>query len=391
MATSLMRQITIVLMIWLRSYHRAPMRLFLVAISIAASALTFIIGWNLGLALDHARPAAPDNAYMLLAAGAVTEARSLIALSTYTQLRTEFSASPMLRHQVPQGALVLPADIVIDAHRQERLPTLLRGVEVESGGNLAGLALISGRYPVPGQRELVLSPALNAWLRARQPSDMVKLARRDWRVVGVARRAGADQQVEMYSTLSALQQQFQIVDFISSISLTLEPSQLAEVRQFGERLKGSRLELQQLNTYGSQFIDLLHAQVKRFWMAFLLLTMTLTGFGIHTVALALEAEREQVRQLALMLGLLPHAVRMSEIIEGALIGTVAAAFAAVLYATLSQNMHWQSLLPSGAINISPPSSLSGALLALMMGGGVGACIFAWSPARRTRQAPAVHI
>lgn len=391
MPTSPSRQIAIALMLWLRSYRRAPVRLTLVVIAIAASALTFITGWNLARALDHARPAAPEQAYLMLAAGAATEARSLIPLSAYEQLRTGFSATPALRGQMPRGALVLPADIVIGEQDNERLPTLLRGLQTGSDGTPDDLTLLSGRHPVPGRRELLLSPSLNAWLRARQPGDTLKLAQVEWRIVGVAQRAGVGNQVEMVSTLSALRQQFQIDDIVSSIGMTLNPSQLAEVRKLSERIKGSRLELLQLNSYGGRFIDHLHAQIKRFWTAFLLLTLTLTGFGIHTIALALETERDKVRQLALMLGFMPQALRAGEIIEGGVIGTLAAGLAVLLYCALCQNLHLQSLLPSGAISLSLNASFSGTALTMLMGAGVGACIFAWPPARGThRSGAALH-
>ncbi|MBP1202527.1 hypothetical protein JOD97_000541 [Duganella sp. 1411] len=388
MPTSPPRQIPIALMVWLRSYRRAPWRLILVALAIAASALTFVTGWNLALALDHARPAAPAQAYLMLAAGAGTEARSFIPQSTYELLRTGFSAAPALRGQVPRGALVLPADIVVgEPDREERLPTLLRGLQTDADGKPAGLTLTSGRHPLPGRRELLLSPALSAWLGARQPGDTLKLARFDWRIVGVARRAGAGDEVEMYSTLPALRQHFQVSDIVSSVSMTLDPAQLAQVRQLCGRIKGSRLELLQLNSYGGRYIDQLQAQIKRFWITFLLLTMTLTGFGIHTVALALEAERDKVRQLALMLGFMPQALRFGEIIEGSVIGAFAAALAVLLYAALCRNLQLQSLLPSGAVSLSLHASLSGTVLTLVMGAGVGACMFAWSPARG---APSPH-
>lgn len=389
MPTSPSHQIPIALMVWLRSYRRAPLRLALVAISIAASALTFITGWNLARALDHARPDAPEHVYLMLAAGAATEARSLIPLSTYEQLRTGFSATPALRNQVPRGALVLPADILIGEQDPERLPTLLRGLQTESDGRLADITLMTGRYPIPGQRELLVSPSLGTWLRARQQGDRLKLAQIEWRIVGVAQRANVSNQVEMYSTLPALQQQFQVSETVSSISMTLDASQLSQVRQLCERIKGSRLELLTLNSYGGQFIDHLHTQIKRFWIAFLLLTMALTGFGIHTIALALEPERDKVRRLALMLGFMPEAILASEIIEGGVIGSFAAALAVTLYSALCQNLHLQSLLPSGAVSISLHASFSGAVLTMIMGAGIGACMFAWPAARsRRRAAPA---
>jgi len=50
----------------------------------------------------------------------------------------------------------------------------------------------------------------------------------------------------------------------------------------------------------------------------------------------------------------------------------AAALAVLLYSALCQNLHLQSLLPSGAVSLSLHASLSGTLLTMIMGAGVGA-------------------
>lgn len=383
MTMSSLPQILIVVVLWLRSYRRSPLRLGLIVTSICASALTFVTGFNVAAALERARPAAPADAYLMLAAGAGTETRSFIALSAYQQLRTGFSASPVLRQRAPQAALVLPADIVLGERDGERVPTLMRGLQADGAGRLEGLALAAGRQPAPGRREILVSPALQAWLGARQAGPTLTLGRREWRIVGVAERAGVSRQVEIYSTLPALQQHFEVGDMVSSVSVTLDPVQLAEVRRLSEQIKAVRFDLVQLNHYGGQFVAHLQSQLKTFWMAFLILTATCTGFGIHTIALALESERDRVRQVALQLGFTRFAVRAGEIIEGSLIGSAAAGLAVLLYAVFCRNLQLQSLLPSGAISIGLPATPSGMVLTVFMGAAVGACMFAWTPACRT--------
>ncbi|NHZ91849.1 hypothetical protein F2P45_22995 [Massilia sp. CCM 8733] len=385
MHTSSLRQTPMMFLLWLRSYRRSPLRLVLVMISICASALTFVTGMNLSEALDRAKPAAAADAYLMLAAGAGTEMRSFIPLSAYEQLRTGFSASPALRSEPLHAALVLPADIVLGELDEDRVPALMRGLPADDNGGLAGLTLIEGRLPLPGRRELLLSPALNAWVAERKAGPVLKLGHVEWRVVGVAQRAGVSREVEMYSTLPALEQHFEVSDMVSSVSMTLDPVQLAEVRRLSEQVQGSRFELLQLNDYGGRFVAHLQSQLNTFWIAFLVLTVTCTGFGIHTIALALEIERDRVRQIVLQLGFLPLAVRLGEIAEGCAIGIVAAGLAVLLYALFCHNLQLQSLLPSGAISIGLPASPSGVVLTLVMGAAVGACTFAWLPAQRAFQ------
>ncbi|NHZ94746.1 hypothetical protein [Massilia sp. CCM 8734] len=382
MLTSSLRQTPMMFGLWLRSYRRSPLRLALVMISICASALTFVTGMNLSDALDQAKPAAPANAYLMLAAGAGTEARSFLPLSAYEQLRTGFSASPALRGKALHAALVLPADIVLGERDGDRVPTLMRGLPADDAGGLAGLTLMEGRLPLPGRRELLLSPALNASIAERKAGPVLKLGHVEWRVVGVAQRAGVSREVEMYSRLPALQQHFEVNDIVSSISMTLDPVQLAEVRRLSEQVESIRVDLLQLNDYGGRFVAHLQSQLNKFWIAFQVLTVTCTGFGIYTIALALEIERDRVRQIVLQLGFLPLAVRLGELAEGCAIGIVAAGLALLLYALFCQNLQLQSLLPSGAISIGLPASPSGVVPTLIMGAAVGACTFAWLPAQR---------
>lgn len=385
MPTSTLRQTPLMFLLWLRSYRRSPLRLALVMISICASALTFVTGINLSNALDHAKPAAAPDAYLMLAAGAGTETRSFIPMSAYEQLRTGFSASPTLRSEALHAALVLPADIVLGEQDGDRVPALVRGLPADDAGGLAGLILIEGRLPLPGRRELVLSPALNAWVAEHKAGPVLKLGHVEWRVIGVAQRAGVSREVEMYTTLPAVQQHFEVTDIVSSISMTLDPVQLAEVRRLSEQIEGIRFDLLQLNDYGGRFVAHLQSQLNKFWIAFLVLTVTCTGFGIYTIALALEIERDRVRQIVLQLGFLPLAVRLGELVEGCAIGIVAAGLAVLLYTVFCHNLQLQSLLPSGAISIGLPATPAGVVPTLLMGALVGACTFAWLPAHRAFQ------
>lgn len=377
-------QLLSLLFVWLRSYRRTPFRLLLIIISMAATCLTFATGLGLAGALEKIRPAPSPDSYLIMAVGAGTEARSFIPLASYERLRTAFSAMPTLHGVSLVNALVLPADIVLDDDEQNRLPTMLRGIGDDARGVPHELRLLTGRAPRIGQRELLLSPALHTWLYARGQPSSLRLAQVEWSIVGVAERSGAANQVEMYSTLASVQQQFQITDILSSVCLTLDAGQLAAARQVLAQLRDARFQLIPLSSYGGDFIDQLYWQLTVFWCAFLAVALICTGFGIHTIALALEAERDKVRQILFRIGFTPMVIRAAEIAEGSVLGVLAAGGAIMLFGLLWQGLPMQSLLPSGAVSLRMHMSLRDGMLTLLMGAVAGAIIFSWRRPLQTK-------
>lgn len=338
----MMGHAVVVMGLFLRGHLRHPGRCAIFVLGLCAPCLLLLGGITLFNALRQHSGQSPADEFVVLQAGAGAESRSLLSTVTANAVATELQAGARIGRgamssQIALDVMIAAAAPGLEDDDQARTSGTLRGQDLESPAERARMVLMSGRWPRPGAREIVVSPAVARWARERAatgagPSELA-LGRQHWRVVGVARDTAGEQAWVVHAPIASLQSAFGLDGTVSMLVLHLDPDPrsgaVEAARRAIGRLRGDALELVQRRVQLERATGELERGLAWPWRCALGLVAICALLAQAMLTAVILIERQPAQDCLHALGVTRRAIHLAALIEGAVVGSIGAALAIV--------------------------------------------------------------
>ncbi len=296
----------------------------------------------------------PLNRYLVLASGVGIEGRSF--LSEVAQQSVVAVAQRHLHEDLSRAESSLTLDALLElAGDAKSLLIVLRAVEdpaliARSNG---GLQVVRGRNAAPGAHELLVSPAVSQWLtrQSRAATGEVMIARQPWRIVGEATYLGRSRALEAYTNQETLRQTFRLGNVVSSAVLTIERLDRDRLGRLEQILGDLGSEIVSLRHYFERNAAALRSGLVAAWVPSLIFVSLCASVGAYVLMQLTRRDRSAWLTLCSALGFRAGHLRAAALIEGFLLGVLAASAALALVAAAVAGRVVDAALPGGGLGL----------------------------------------
>ena len=264
--------------------------------------------------------------------------------------------------------------------------TLLRGVYPVAYQVHRGMRLVSGRWPAPGQAEMIVGRKLATRFPNLAPPVQIRFGRRMWRVVGVFSDQGSARESEMWTDLDVLQQDIHYRNGFASLHVVLKPAfedQFKAGLNKDARLRVDAVTETEFYSAMSQFATQLRA------LGLVVATILAIGaiFGGMNTMYAAVARRGREIGVLRVLGFSRLNVLASFVVESVLLALIGGIAGEILGIAIAQVTGLSGrLMKAGWFIFSfqlAPSAFVAGLIAAVLIGAVGGLMPALRAARLT--------
>lgn len=252
--------------------------------------------------------------------GVTSESASYISRDEYVTIRTrpEIAADA-------SGAALLSPELVTGFDPDPDQPfspqTFVRGVYPIAYRVHSHMRLVNGRWPEPGQSEMVVGQKLAARHQRLVPPTQLRFGRRMWTVVGVFADDGSSRESEVWTDVDILQQDIRYAQGFSSLHVVLAPGMehgFTSALENDSRLRMDVVSEENFYADQAQLADQLRG------LAFIIAAILAVGatFGAANTMYAAVARRTRELGILRALGFGRLAVLTSVVVESVILAVV---------------------------------------------------------------------
>lgn len=323
--------------------------------------------------------------WIVLSRGVTNEPGSYITREQYEIIRSR----PEIAGGQPGQALISPEIVTGFNASPDSAPsasgeTLLRGVYPIAFQVHRGMRLVAGRWPAPGQAEMVVGRKLATRFPNLAPPTQIRFGRRMWKVVGEFSDQDSARESEMWTDLDVLQQDIRYRNGFASLHVVLKPGTEDEFKlalNKDARLRVDAVTETEFYSAMSQFADQLRAM--GLVVAAILGIGAIFG-GMNTMYAAVARRGREIGVLR-VLGFSRANVLTSFVIESVILGLAGGIAGELLGIAIAQATGLGSrLMKAGMFIFSfrlAPSAFAAGLIAAVLIGAVGGLLPALRAAR----------
>jgi putative ABC transport system permease protein len=282
-----------------------------------------------------AKNAGSEHVGLVLGEQATSEAMSRLTRDQVELLRS----APLSGVAGAATPLSAEFDMTVSAQREEdgsRLNMTLRGLERTGVSLREGFALVEGRAYVSGRSELIVGRGLAARTRSLGTGRRLRLAGRDWTVVGIFTLATPAFESELWADIASVQTAYGRENQFQSVRIPLPDAQaLARLREYVANDPRLGLDVQtERQFYRAQARGTSNVMRYLGWPLAAILAIGCLAGVFNTAMIAVHAQRRAIRILHLQ-GFSSSAIFGSVLFETVALSAIGAALGIALsYAAL---------------------------------------------------------
>ena len=357
-------------------------------VALVVMILFILLGFIAGLQQTVLQAGNSGN-WVVLSRGVTNEPGSYITREQYEIIRSR----PEIAGESGQ-ALISPEMVTgFDASPQgapsNSGETLLRGVYPIAYRVHRAMRLVSGRWPAPGQAEMVVGRKLATRFPNLVPPVQLRFGRRMWKVVGIFSDRDSARESEMWTDLDVLQQDIHYRNGFASLHVVLKPGTEDDFKlalNKDARLRVDAITEAEFYSAVSQFAAQLRAM--GLVVAAILAIGAIFG-GMNTMYAAVARRGREIGVLR-VLGFSRTNVLASFVIESVMLGLIGGIAGELLGLAIAQATGLSSrLMKAGMFIFSfqpAPSAFAAGLAAAILIGAIGGFL----PALRAARLPVIE-
>lgn len=323
--------------------------------------------------------------WIVLSRGMTSEPGSFVSREQYEIVRsraevaTDGSGAPLISPEIVTGFFTAP-----DGPPGENHFTFLRGVYPMAYRLHGNMRLISGRWPVKSQSEMVVGRKLAARSPNLAPGHQIRFGRRVWTVVGVFSDRDSARESEIWTDLDVLAQDWRYGNGFAALHVTLKPGLEDQFKQALSNDSRLRVDVETEAEFYSQESEFAE-QLRGFGLVIaIILAIGATFGGMNTMYTAVARRGKEVGVLR-ALGFTRRNVLLSFVAESVLLGLAGGVIGEVLGVILATSIGLNSKLMNVGMFIFSfrltPAAFTSGLIAAAIIGAIGGLLPAVRAAR----------
>jgi putative ABC transport system permease protein len=353
-------------------------------VALVVMILFILLGFVEGLRTTMTNAAERGN-WIVLSRSVTTESSSYVSREQYEIIRphreiaADAKGEPLVSPEVVAAFNPTP-----DGPLAQSSFTYLRGVYPIAFEVHRGIKIVSGRKPRAGQPEMLVGVRLAARFPQLAPGRHLRLAGRDWTVVGTFSDDGSSREGEVWTDLDLVAQDLQMQGAFSSLHLAMKPGMGASFKAALTRDSRLRLDAETERAfYDSQ--SLLAERLRSLGIAIaVVLAIGAIFGGMNTMYTAVARRTIEVGVLR-ALGFSRRDILASFMIESMMLGLAGGIAGEALGVAVAYVTGLESRIMSVAtfifsFRLAPSAFVSGLVAAAMIG-ALGGLLPSWRAAR----------
>jgi putative ABC transport system permease protein len=191
-------------------------------VALVVMILLILSGFIAGLRQTFVSAGVRGN-YIVLARGVTSEAGSFISREQFELIRSRPEIVSDSSGEVLLSPEYMTGFMTNSAAGKPMGFTMLRGVYPIAQRVHRGMKLVSGRWPLRGQSEMVVGSKLAARFPNLNPPLQLRFGRRVWTIVGVFSDSGSARESEIWTDLDVLEQDIRYANGFAALHVRLKP------------------------------------------------------------------------------------------------------------------------------------------------------------------------